>query len=61
MVDFFEPLKTFLSLLQLGQEYEEHLKLLEKKFITITILFQKFEKVLNQIIHLPTLQERIPM
>ena len=48
MIDFFEPLKSFISLLQL-HDFEDQLKLLEKKFVVISILFQKYEKLFDQL------------
>jgi hypothetical protein len=50
MIDFFDPLKAFLAMVQLGPVYEDQLKLLEKKFVVISILFQKYEKVFDQLL-----------
>ncbi len=33
--------------------YEDQLKLLEKKFVVISILFQKYEKVFDQLVGTP--------
>jgi hypothetical protein len=43
LVDFFEPLKSFVAFLALGAQYEEQLKALEKQFVVSAILFQKYE------------------
>jgi hypothetical protein len=59
MVDFFNPLKSFISLLQLEPAYEDQLKQLEKKFVIITILFQKYEKVFGELLKLPSANERV--
>jgi len=58
MVDFFDPMKSFIALLKLGPGYEEQLKLLEKKFVVITILFQKYEKMFGDLMQLPTPTDR---
>ena len=38
LVDFFEPLKAFINLLQLGKPFEEQLKQVEKNFVVMCIL-----------------------
>jgi hypothetical protein len=58
MVEFFDPLKSFIGILQMGATFEEPLKLLEKKFVVITILFSKYEKVFGELMHLPAASER---
>jgi hypothetical protein len=43
LVDLFEPLKSFVSFLNLGVQYEDLLRALEKQFVVSAILFQKYE------------------
>lgn len=43
-MDFFDPLKTFISNLKLGEAQDEHLVQLERKFCVICILYRKYEK-----------------
>lgn len=50
LVDFFEPLKSFIVFLRLGERYEEELKALEKQFVVVCILFQKYEKIFGELI-----------
>lgn len=49
-VDFFEPLKSFVVFLRLGAEYEEQLKALEKNFVVVCVLFQKYEKIFCELV-----------
>lgn len=52
LIDFFDPLRSFISNLKLGPKQEEHLLQLERKFCVICILYKKYEKEFFNLFHI---------
>jgi hypothetical protein len=52
-------LNYFLASLQLGTEHEEKLKYLKRKFVVVTILFRKYEKLFESLFESPSMEDRI--
>ncbi len=51
LVDFFQPLRLFVSLLALSPAYEQHAKLLERKYVIMSILYHKYSRMFQELFH----------
>lgn len=59
LMEFFEPLRHFIGALKLGQEMEDYLKRLEKKFVVIYLLYAKYQRLMSDLIHTAMTDEQI--
>ncbi|PRP85784.1 hypothetical protein PROFUN_05976 [Planoprotostelium fungivorum] len=60
IMDFFDKMKIFMSIVGLDGSHEEHLLLLKRKWIIMTCLYHKYEKIYSELLTIPSEMERKP-